>query len=98
MNSYKAFLLANVILFGCSFARAQNFLDVARTKSGLISGTATNAIHIFKGIPFAAPPVRDLRWKAPQPVKPWSGILGCTKFGPSPMQNDPKPFRMWSQE
>jgi para-nitrobenzyl esterase len=67
---------------------------------GTISG-ATNAagdIHVFKGIPFAAPPVGALRWKAPQPVKPWTGIKACTAFGPSPMQDAPEPFSMWTEE
>src|SRR6185369_557431 len=97
MKFLKALFLTSLVII--SFAiRAQNSLNVVKTKAGLVSGTATNAIHIFKGIPFAAPPINDLRWKAPQAVKPWSGTLACTKFGPSPVQNDPKPFRMWTQE
>ena len=52
----------------------------------------------YKGIPFAAPPVGALRWKAPQPVKPWTGVRKCFSFGPSPMQNSPAPFSMWSAE
>lgn len=67
---------------------------------GVISGTADQAgdLHIFKGIPFAAPPVGDLRWRAPQPVVPWRGVRACDSFGPSPMQEKPVPFMMWSQE
>ena len=98
MKFYKSLFLLYSIVSAYSLVTAQSSLDVVKIKSGLISGTASNGIHIFKGIPFAAPPILDLRWKAPQPVKPWSGTLACTKFGPSPMQNDPKPFRMWSQE
>jgi len=97
MKCLKLLFATSFILIGFAI-KAQNPLDVVNTKSGLISGTSANGIHIFKGIPFAAPPVKDLRWKAPQPVKPWSGTLACTKFGPSPVQNDPKPFRMWTQE
>ena len=68
--------------------------------SGIIEGIidSTNEIKIFKGIPFAEPPVGDLRWKAPQPVKPWKGIRKCTTFGASPMQNNPTPFLCWSEE
>ena len=55
-------------------------------------------IHIFKGIPFAAPPVGELRWKAPQPVQSWSGIKKCDAFSASPMQAAPVPFSMWSAE
>jgi len=52
----------------------------------------------FKGIPYALPPIQSLRWKAPQPLDPWTGIKKCTVFAASPMQADPAPFSMWSQE
>jgi para-nitrobenzyl esterase len=67
---------------------------------GLISGTTNPAgdIRIYRGIPFAAPPVGELRWKAPQPAKPWSGIRKCDTFGPSPMQPAPAAFNVWSDE
>lgn len=75
-------------------------LSIINTKSGPIEGTVNQdrSIHIFKGIPFAAPPVGDLRWKEPQPVKPWSETKRCTSFGPSPMQASPSPFMFWSSE
>ncbi len=70
-----------------------------QTEAGKIAGsTGKTGIHIFKGIPFAAPPVGELRWKAPQPVAPWEGVKKCTVFGPSPMQGDPVPFSMWTAE
>lgn len=50
--------------------------------------TATAGVDLFKGIPYAAPPVGDLRWKAPQPVVPWMGILEADKFGPASIQPD----------
>ena len=62
---------------------------VVKINSGAISGIEKNGINIFKGIPFAAPPVGNLRWKAPQPVKPWTNIKECTAFGPSPFQQSP---------
>jgi para-nitrobenzyl esterase len=58
---------------------------VVTVESGRMQGIAeTNAspIRIFRGIPFATPPVGDLRWRAPQPVAPWSGIRQATEFGP----------------
>ena len=45
----------------------------------------------FKGIPYAAPPVGELRWRMPQPVKPWPGIFSAGKFGPACMQPDNVP-------
>jgi para-nitrobenzyl esterase len=75
-------------------------LDTVRVDGGLVSGSTDSSgnIHIFKGIPFAAPPLGDLRWKAPQPVVPWQGIKKCDAFGPSPMQGKPVPFGPWSKE
>ncbi len=65
---------------------------------GKISGAKSGDTHIYKGIPFAAPPVGNLRWKAPQAVVPWQDVKPCTAFGPSPMQADPVPFSMWTEE
>jgi len=55
---------------------------------GELVGTrnAATGVTSFKGIPFAAPPVGDLRWKAPQPVQPWSGVRAALRFGPRAMQ------------
>lgn len=69
-----------------------------KTTNGLVSGFTKGDIRIFKGIPFARPPVGDLRWKAPQPVKNWDGVKECKAFGPSPMQAKPVPFMFWSSE
>lgn len=71
---------------------------IIQTENGLISGYKTGDISIFKGIPFAAPPLGDLRWKAPQPVHNWTGILKCDNFSASPMQRKPVPFMMWTEE
>jgi Carboxylesterase type B len=54
--------------------------------SGTITGLtvgANNDVRAYKGIPFAAPPVGPLRWKAPQPVKAWTAERACTEFAPS---------------
>ncbi len=53
--------------------------------SGLIAGASVGEkgdVHVYKGIPFAAPPVGGLRWRPPQAVKPWDGVRACTAFGP----------------
>jgi len=51
--------------------------------SGRIRGIGTESLRIFKGIPFAAPPVGELRFRAPQPVEPWDGELDAGQFGPA---------------
>ncbi len=53
---------------------------------GEVRGVVKDGIASFKGIPFAAPPVGELRWRAPQPVKPWEGVREADQFGPPPMQ------------
>ena len=56
---------------------------ILRIEGGLVKGvpTETPGVTVFKGIPYAAPPVRELRWKAPQPVKPWNGLKVCDSWG-----------------
>jgi para-nitrobenzyl esterase len=54
---------------------------------GKVEGIFKDEIASFKGIPFAAPPVGNLRWKAPQPVIPWEGVKKADVYGPTPMQD-----------
>ena len=63
-------------------------LTYAKTKTGTVSGVeiAGKDITVFKGIPFAAPPVGELRWKEPQPAEPWDGIRKADRFMPAPWQ------------
>jgi len=58
--------------------------------NGRVEGVvdAATGIRMFKGIPFAQPPVGDLRWKEPQPVKNWDGVLKADHFGPNAMQKN----------
>src|SRR5438067_4552398 len=62
--------------------------DRVKTESGVVEcmAAASPGVRIFRGIPFAAPPVRALRWRAPQPVKPWKGVRKAAEFGPRCMQ------------
>ena len=66
-------------------------LKVVQTENGLVRGLSGNntRISVFKGIPFAAPPVGENRWRAPQPAANWEGILDAYKFGPISMQDTP---------
>ena len=75
---------AFVLLLGMNCMAA----DQVRTESGMVEGStsADGKIHIFKGIPFAAPPVGPLRWKEPQPVPSWDGVRKATEFGARCMQ------------
>ncbi len=59
-----------------------------QTAKGILEGvvSADGKVRTFKGIPFAAPPVGELRWKPPQPVAPWTGVRPAIEYGPRPMQ------------
>ncbi len=54
----------------------------AQTVQGALLGDVEDGIAVFRGIPFAAPPVGDLRWRAPQPAPVWTGTRGAKNFGP----------------
>ena len=62
--------------------------DRVTTDKGAVEGTASadSKVRIFKGIPFAAPPVGALRWKAPQPAASWTGVRKAVEFGSRCMQ------------
>ncbi|HUL80584.1 MAG TPA: carboxylesterase family protein [Gammaproteobacteria bacterium] len=85
---------AAVLLCALSFA-ANAQITTARVTGGQIEGTAASGIASFKGIPFAAPPVGDLRWKKPQPVVAWSGVKKANAYGAACMQ-DPAMLRFTS--
>jgi len=85
-------------MVACGVMGFSQGFDKVKVSGGWISGQDAGDVHVFRGIPFAAPPVGALRWKAPQPAAPWDGVRACVQFGPSPMQGKPAPFLMWTEE
>jgi para-nitrobenzyl esterase len=81
-----------LISLGSAFlpARAADSTDQVKIESGMLQGAANSdgSVRMFKGVPFAAPPVGDLRWKAPQPVAKWTGARDASKFGPACLQTN----------
>jgi para-nitrobenzyl esterase len=70
-------------------AAAEGPMDIIKINSGSISGVSLEGgVHAFKGIPFAAPPVGNLRWRPPQQVAPWNGVRKCLQYGPACPQPD----------
>ena len=70
-------------------------VDPIRIDTGFISGTVLsdvgNEVRMYRGIPYAAPPVGDLRWRPPQPAAPWSGIRECTHWSNRAPQGERTP-------
>lgn len=92
MPSIPAFVLGLVLsacLLGGPNANAQLVGATVRTDAGDLLGTAGPQGTAFLGVPFAAPPVGDLRWRAPQAVPRWNGVRPAQAFGPACMQ-DPR--------
>jgi para-nitrobenzyl esterase len=85
MKKFHVLLIAaNVFTFN-AFAAAS--APRATTATGVVEGTLeASGVKSYKGIPFAAPPVGDLRWKAPQPARKWKGVRKADHFGPRAMQ------------
>lgn len=69
------------------------YVKAVPTEAGLVSGTAGRdaSVTVYKGIPYAAPPVGALRWRPPAPAQPWSGVRKAEQFGntcPQPVEGD----------
>ncbi len=73
-----------------TLAFAQTRTVQQKTADGVLEGvvSADGKVRTFKGIPYAAPPVGDLRWKAPQPVIPWNGVRNASEYGARCMQGN----------
>ena len=94
---FPGFNLVLILLFSISNSSlAQS--PVVQTKYGSVEGYTEDGISIFKSIPFATPPVGNLRWRAPQPPAAWQGVKKCISFSASPVQSTPVPFSCWTEE
>lgn len=81
-------LFAMVMLLVTALAAEMRAQDRVKTANGMVEGTFDKGtgVRTFKGIPFARPPVGDLRWQAPQPAESWKGVRKADQFGPRCMQ------------
>ena len=74
-------LLSALVLFGCTAKESSS--PILTIEGGQVQGvpSAVKGVTVFRGIPYAAAPIGDLRWKEPQPVQPWKGVKVCDTFG-----------------
>ena len=89
----RIFLVAALSMLAAGFASAQQPAPV-KIADGLVQGTSEDGLTVYRGIPFAAPPVGDLRWHAPEPAAKWDGVRQATKFAPGPIQSARPPSGM----
>jgi para-nitrobenzyl esterase len=90
-RSQAAPTFATLIILVALAGSAQAAIEFADVTGGRLKGAVTNGIASFKGVPFAAPPIGALRWKAPQPVIPWSATRNANTFAPACVQ----PWKEW---
>jgi para-nitrobenzyl esterase len=81
----RALLAAIYVILAAGFCVAQTPAPV-KVEGGLVQGAVEDGLTVYRGIPFAAPPVGDLRWRAPQPVAKWDGVKETVKFAPACIQ------------
>lgn len=88
MKKITIMLAAICMSFAASAQTDYNFPVQVKIENGTIEGNydTKQGLQLFLGIPFAKPPIGDLRWKAPQPPDNWKGVLQTKKFGPRPVQ------------
>ncbi|MFM6947980.1 MAG: carboxylesterase/lipase family protein [Aquirufa sp.] len=91
LTSFLAIGFAISTMFNAQAQVAKNTYSIdvqVKTKNGILEGEfdTRSKVASFKGIPFALPPVGELRWKAPQEPKSWSGVLQAKQFGPKAVQ------------
>jgi para-nitrobenzyl esterase len=71
---------------------------IVRAPAGAARGQTDGGVRVFKGLPYAEPPVGQLRWKAPRPMTPWRGTRDASKFGPACFQPTPQPRSIYLDE
>ncbi len=79
--------MRSLVLSMLAFSWAVAAPPPIRVEGGLLQGTAEDTLTVYKGVPFAAPPVGELRWQAPRPAPKWEGVRAADKFAPGCMQS-----------
>jgi len=84
------FYIVMLVMFAAGHSFAQQLISV-KVEEGLLKGTYEDGLTVYRGIPFAEPPVGDLRWRAPKAAARWEGVKEAIKFAPCPIQGGNPP-------
>ena len=79
----KLLFLAGILTLMASCCNTEKLSPVLSIEGGQVQGVSADrvkGVYVFRGIPYAAAPIRENRWKAPQPVEPWEGVKLCNRF------------------
>ena len=102
MRTIRGIAQATFLLSAFFAAQAQSGMPRVKIDTGTVQGSSEQGITSFKGIPFAAPPLGDLRWRPPQPAAKWKGVREATQYGPDcaqlPFPSDAAPLGTASSE
>jgi para-nitrobenzyl esterase len=98
MNRVSIGILSLLGTLGWNLSAMAESPPVVNSPAGRLQGTAAGKVHVFKGIPYALPPVGALRWQPPLPAKKWKGVREATQFGAACIQPKGKPdsIYFWS--
>ncbi len=91
-----AFCVAAFLMFA-PLSIAQQ-AEPVKVEEGLLQGTLEDGVAVYRGIPYAAPPVGELRWREPRPPAPWEGVRKADKFSANPMQVMVSGLGPWTKE
>lgn len=100
MKKYLANLLLFLVIAASCSQPTTTEIPVISVTGGQLMGVLTDSTNVvsYKGIPYAAPPVGELRWKRPQPVIPWDTVMIADTYGKIAIQGDFQPEETWFQE
>jgi len=100
MKTLKALFWSACLLLGLASCGSGKIIDTVSVEGGKLQGVLTENpdVMIFKGVPYAAPPVGELRWAAPKPVVPWEGVKVADQFGAPSVQRGRQPGSFYYKE
>lgn len=90
MSLLRVMVIVSMSCLNITMVQAKN-LDKVTVEQGVLQGKTVNNLTVFKGIPFAKPPIGEGRWRAPEPAEKWQGIRSALEFAPSPIQGGRQP-------